>query len=295
MAARDECRILPLKYRPGIILIKNENAMEYLEFKPSAALCAYVDCFWVHCGVLPVNQVYRCVPSGNTDIIIGTSDGEEWLQRQDSWERVPKAFLNGMWTEPAVLKSDARIDWFGIRFKPEIFVQMFRQPMREMENVTLDIRSALGKGTDEWIDRIASAPDVFRRIELAEAFLGRKISESKLENAYITEAIRLIRQYGGQVSTEELSRKVFVGERQLQRAFREQFGITPKTYSRLIRFNWAASLLKNPARINWAEVTYTCGYADQAHFIRDFREFAGASPTAIVTDPTALVAGSRPA
>lgn len=268
--------------------------MEYREFKPSAALRPYVDCYWIHAGILPTGKAYRCVPSGNTDIIIGTSDGEEWIQRNDTWVRVPRAFLSGLWTEPAVLKSDRRIEWFGIRFKPEVFVQIFRQPMREMENVTLDIRAVLGKGVDEWTNRIATAPDISRRIELAEAFLCKKISEQQSEQAYFTEAIRLIRQHGGQVSTEELSRKVYVGERQLQRAFREYFGITPKTYSRLVRFNWAASMLRNPDDVNWADVTYTCGYADQAHFIRDFREFSGVSPTALINDPTALVASALP-
>jgi transcriptional regulator GlxA family with amidase domain len=98
----------------------------------------------------------------------------------------------------------------------------------------------------------------------------------------------LIRQFGGRVSTEELSKKVFVCERQLQRAFRENFGISPKTYSRLVRFNRASTLLKKPGRLNWADVTYSCGYADQAHFIRDFKAFSGSNPTALISDPLSL-------
>lgn len=264
--------------------------MEYREYKPSAALAPYIDCFWVHQGRLPENETYRCVPSGHTDIIIGTTDGEEWLQRGENWEKVPRAFLTGMWTTPAILKSTQRIAWFGIRFKPEVFVQLFRQPMREMENVTLDAYGVLGKRIADLTGQITETHDVHTHIALAEAFVARELSRRLPEDTYFTHAIRLIRKFGGQVSTEELSKKVFVSERQLQRVFREHFGVTPKTYGRLMRFNQAASLLKNATKVNWSEVTYTCGYADQAHFIRDFREFAGAKPSTLIMDTAALVA-----
>ncbi len=264
--------------------------MHYREFQPTPALKPYIDCFWVHSGLLPDNKVYRCVPSGTAAILIGTTQGEELIQRSDTWERLPPAFFTGLWTEPAVMKSNQRIDWFAIQFNPEIFVRLFRQPLREMENATLGIRDVFGKSMDDLIARIVEAPNVQQRIALAEAFISRELSRPLLEKGYPTEAMLLLRKHGGQVSTEELSRKVFVGERQLQRAFREHFGVTPKTYGRLMRFNRAAALLKTSDRVNWSDLTYTCGYADQAHFIRDFREFSGANPTALITDPAALMA-----
>lgn len=269
---------------------KNENDMEYREFKPSATLSPYIDCFWTHEGVLPENQTYRCVPSGNTDLIVGATDGEEWLQQGENWERIPRVFFTGMWTAPAVIKSTRRIGWFGIRFKPEIFVQLFRQPLREMENVTIDARAIMGKRVETLIGQIAEKQDIQSRMAAVEAFLGGELSRRLPEDTYFTQAIRLIRTHGGQVSTEALSKEVFVSERQLQRVFREYFGVTPKTYGRLMRFNRAAALLKNARTINWSDISYTCGYADQAHFIRDFREFSGARPSTLVTDPAALIA-----
>lgn len=269
---------------------KNENDMEYREFKPSAALSPYIDCFWIHQGVLPENQTYRCVPSGNTDLIVGATDGEECLQQGEYWERIPRVFFTGMWTAPAVVKSSRRIEWFGIRFKPEIFVQIFRQPLREMENVTIDARAILGKRVEALSSQIAEKQDIQSRIAVAETFLGGELSRRLPEDTYFTRAIRLIRAHGGQVSTEALSKEVFVSERQLQRVFREYFGVTPKTYGRLMRFNRAASLLSNKDAINWSDISYTCGYADQAHFIRDFREFSGARPSALAADSAALIA-----
>ena len=171
------------------------------------------------------------------------------------------------------------LSWFGIRLKPEIFVHLFRQPMREMENVTLDLRAVLGQEMDKLSSQIAEAPGHQERIALAEAFVTRELARRQPQNAYLHEAMRLIRKHSGQVSTGELSRQVFVGERQLQRAFREYFGVSPKTYGRIARFNYANQLVLTNPQSSWADVSYTCGYADQAHFIRDCKALAGDVPT----------------
>jgi AraC-like DNA-binding protein len=262
--------------------------MNYREFAASPALQPYIDCFWTQEGSLAEGQIYRCIPSGNTDIIIGTSEGEEWLLCDDQWQQIPRSFVTGIWTKPAVLKVRERMEWFGIRFKPEVFLHLFNQPFREMENVTLDVRSVLGRSMGELAERIAGAGTTEQRIALAENYFAQRLKNDMPGQVYFSNALRLIRQFGGRVSTEELSKKVFVCERQLQRAFRENFGISPKTYSRLVRFNRASTLLKKPGRLNWADVTYSCGYADQAHFIRDFKAFSGSNPTALISDPLSL-------
>ncbi len=257
--------------------------MEYQEFKPSPALKPYVDCFWTNTGRLPNHQPFRCIPNGSLDIVISTTTGPTWVQRDEAWEQMPTAFITGIWTKPAVMKWDY-LSWFGIRLKPEIFVHLFRQPMREMENVTLDVRAVLGKEVDQLTARMAEASNHQQRIAIAEAFITRELARRQPQNAYITEAIRLIRQHSGQVSTGELSRQVFVGERQLQRAFREQFGISPKTYGRIARFNHANHLVLTNPKSSWVDVSYTCGYADQAHFIRDCKAFAGDVPTTLFAE-----------
>ena len=67
--------------------------------------------------------------------------------------------------------------------------------------------------------------------------------------------------------------------RHLAVRFREQVGLPPKTVGRIMRFDRAVSLLaREDAEL--AGVAFECGYYDQAHLNRDFREFAGVSPAA---------------
>ena len=62
--------------------------------------------------------------------------------------------------------------------------------------------------------------------------------------------------------------------------FREHVGLPPKQLARIVRFHRAAKMVQ-PGRMGcWTEIALKCGYYDQAHFNRDFREFAGATPGA---------------
>jgi transcriptional regulator GlxA family with amidase domain len=61
--------------------------------------------------------------------------------------------------------------------------------------------------------------------------------------------------------------------------FTQQIGVTPKTAARLVRFERLARVRHDRAP-RWDEVAAEGGYADQAHLIRDFRAFSGATPAA---------------
>jgi AraC-like DNA-binding protein len=61
--------------------------------------------------------------------------------------------------------------------------------------------------------------------------------------------------------------------------FRRQVGLSPKTAARLVRFEGVSRLVEGAPRVDWGQVAADAGYADQAHLIREFRQFTGTTPT----------------
>jgi transcriptional regulator GlxA family with amidase domain len=71
---------------------------------------------------------------------------------------------------------------------------------------------------------------------------------------------------------------VGLSERSLERYFKQWIGLTPKFYSRIIRFAHIFELV-NKDQKNWAEISAQAGFYDQAHFIKNFRAFTGEEPS----------------
>jgi AraC-like DNA-binding protein len=97
---------------------------------------------------------------------------------------------------------------------------------------------------------------------------------------------------GGRARIGEIRRDIGWSERHFAVQFREQFGLTPKAFARILRFHRAARALNHPTA-TLADVALACGYYDQAHFTRDFRTFAGLAPLALVDSRLPHDAGFR--
>ena len=73
-----------------------------------------------------------------------------------------------------------------------------------------------------------------------------------------------------------------LSKKQFERLFNELVGANPKEYARIVRFQKSLELLQHcPQDANQAQLACQCGYADQSHFIREFRQFSGHTPLSL--------------
>ncbi len=86
------------------------------------------------------------------------------------------------------------------------------------------------------------------------------------------------RGHGGLGTVAELAERVGLSVRQLERQFRDQVGMSPKSLSRLTRFEAAQHRIFETEALSFTRLAHELGYADQAHFTREFRAFAAQSP-----------------
>ncbi|MDP1829790.1 MAG: helix-turn-helix domain-containing protein [Archangium sp.] len=119
-------------------------------------------------------------------------------------------------------------------------------------------------------ERLLEAPDERSRVEVIERLLARLPWEP---DALVAHALELLEH----MPVARIARELGLSERQLERRFRARVGISPRAFASLRRFERAVALSKHTASLT--ELALEAGYYDQSHFNRDFRRFAGTSPT----------------
>jgi AraC-like DNA-binding protein len=251
----------------------------YREYQPSEALKPYVVTIWTMTSDGTddaLSPLQRCFPAGTIEWII-TVRGKNMVGHEEGrWFDYPSSIITGLFDRAAEWRSHGNAELFGVRLTPEGAMELFGTPLREFQNRYLDTDDFLGNTITPIVSNIISAPSVEERIFLLESFLHSQIRHKQIERNYFTEALRIIRREDD-LNIADLSRQVYVGERQLQRSFRHYLGISPKSYFKVMRL-YKAYQLGLIREDNYTNIAYRLGYADPAHFNRDFKNYFGVSP-----------------
>ena len=166
------------------------------------------------------------------------------------------------------------VDLLGIRFEPAGLHALLGVPMHEMTDTSIDL-----DGIDRRLRRElqeAAARGVGALEERLLARIGRR-SEASVA------AARLV-STGGTGAMDALA----LPARRLERRFRAEVGMAPKRLARVLRFHEVVRSLDRGSEPAWAMLALDAGYYDQAHMIRDFRQFAGITPGAYMREQVAL-------
>ena len=189
------------------------------------------------------------------------------------------SFVAGLHTSPTIVHAAATWECIELRLTPLGAHRILGLPMHELSNRTLDSVELL-PGVDELTDRLHASPSWDERFDLVESFLTRRLVEARPAAPGVEWAWRRLRETGGRATIRGLADELGWSHRRLIARFREQIGLTPKAAARVLRFDRAVHALASTRAGELAEIAYECGYFDQAHLNRDFRELAGTTPTA---------------
>ena len=155
-------------------------------------------------------------------------------------------------------------------------------PLSELEGQTVTLHDAFGSSATQLVDELHDAPDWDSRFDVIERFLLARAETGPRPTPAVSRALERLWKTNGRERVDSLAAELGCSRRYLHARFREQVGLAPKTVARLIRFGAVRRRIER-APTSWADIAYECGYADQSHLNRDFRELAGTTPTDFVT------------
>lgn len=264
---------------------RSENGVWTLfQRQPVAALAPYVQQLqgFYEAGGRPVLR--RELPSFGFPLILVLGPGFTLHEREDParWRPLARSFLAGLHEEHALVGSEGRSLCMEVNFTPLGAWRFLRCDLQELSHRVLDLAEFFGRRAADLEARLAETPDWPARFALLEEILLARILEAPAEDPRVAAALTAIRRSGGNVPVERLAGALDCSRKHLAALFKRQVGLPPKTVARLARFEAALQRLTAGRVASLAELALDCGYADQAHFNRDFRGFAGETPRAIL-------------
>lgn len=167
-----------------------------------------------------------------------------------------------------------------VSFHPGGLHRLLNIPMHSMMDKDVDTSLLFKKEISEVNERLKEAETYEAMKAIAEHFLLKKLSQLRAALPF-DKAMQFLVQHDGNISMDKIASLSCLSIRQFERKCKERIGLPPKLFARLTRFSKAYRMKEQQPHLNWTSLAYECGYFDQMHLIRDFKEFTGVTPSFI--------------
>lgn len=266
MNAIDSIRNLYTPIQPTIK--QSAEHVSYFEFLPHPSLQRFIYCYWELKTTAPLVEpfIYRVVADGCIDIYFELSNpAENWVM--------------GFCKKYTEFPLENQFHYVGVRFLPTMFPQLYKVDASTLSNryeelnIVVPETAAFIKSRFRMGLTATEVADLFN-----EWFLKLVATASFDEDIRLYEAIGIILQHSGALNVEtELN--TGISPRQLRRLFEFYIGDTPKTFSKIVRFQNILRARPSTQSLRKNKLFFDIGYYDQAHFIKEFSNFYGVSPS----------------
>ncbi|MBT2449635.1 helix-turn-helix transcriptional regulator [Streptomyces sp. ISL-43] len=222
----------------------------------------------------------RLVPTGRAVLVI--SLGEPFAQIRRLGDASPNSqvtgsLVAGLEDGPRVCDHPGGQEAIRLELTPLGAYRLFAVPMSELTNRVVELRDVLGPEAGVLVEQLAAMGDWGARFDLLDIALSARLGRGPCPAPEVSHAWRLLSRAGGAIPVGAIAAEVGWSQGHLIRRFTQQIGLTPKMSARVLRFHRAAGLLAREGA-NLTEVTSACGFYDQAHLNREFRDLAGTTP-----------------
>jgi AraC-like DNA-binding protein len=247
----------------------------------ASPLSGIVERIWYFEGTMTYPRE-RVFPDGRAELIVMLDephrDGDS-----ATLTPFPTVCINGLRTRPAVVVAPAgRCRVVGVALPPVGASMLLRSPMRELVDVTIDVRDALGGAAAELGERCAAAygngPAAI--IRAVVQWTTQQIQAAAPPDRGIQWACQTISAARGVVSMDDVASRLGLSRSRLADRFMHYVGLTPKRFARIVRFDNVLAMLGQADSI--VDAASELSYYDQAHLYRDFTQFAGMTPGAFI-------------
>ncbi|AXG75013.1 AraC family transcriptional regulator [Flavobacterium arcticum] len=254
--------------------------MEYKTYMPCKELAKQVKLYWS----LETkdndasHERERIFPDGCIELIFNYGDRFKKYETNGEFHLQPYNFIHGQLKTYFELQATGKIGIFSARFHPAGLQPFINFNVDSFTDSTLTVSEVWEQGGEILAIEMLYCATHKERIKTLENFLINKKQILKIDNTPVEHCVNSILKTIGAITIESLSVELSISKRQLERRFIAAVGISPKLLARIVRFQHVLQLIESKTFKSFTTVAYEGGFYDQAHFIKDFKDFTGLNP-----------------
>ena len=235
-----------------------------------------IDHLWAYTGP-STHRRKRIFPNSCAELILNFGEPYRLLEGNGA-ELCRSAWLGGLQAGPMVIEQPAYQHVVGVRLRPAGARAVVACPMHEVTGLSVALADVIGRSANELADRCEAAGSVPGRFRVVAEWIGRRFMRAHVMDEAVAWTMAQLDASGGVAPIAALRERTGLSKARLVEAFRDQVGLAPKLYGRVVRFHETLGLLQRAPAARLTDVALDGQFYDQAHMNAEFRALGGLTP-----------------
>ena len=254
--------------------------MKYQSFEPQPDLASLVKCYWTL--EVPAHEAVQrqlVIPDGCIEMtFLFGADIRRYIS-DDEFVIGPRETILGQITKTFYIEPTGYVDSFAVRFYPHGFANFMPSSIQTLTDMDVPLAAVFGEESSrDLAQRMIEADDTAARIGIIEEFLLGRLSDKETIDTVVQRTLEAMFATKGGGAIKAILGDDGSKRRHLERQFIQKIGMSPKQLGKVIRLQSALKSMLNRRSGTLTDIAYESDYYDQAHFIKDFKEFTGTTP-----------------
>lgn len=229
------------------------------------------------------------LPSGDMEMIFNLGDGTWEALVDDNYIKNPAIELWGQVTKPMTIRSTGKHTMLGVKFFTHAASLFLQEDINIFNDHVSDLHAIIGNPVKTLHAQLLETTDIKKRVELVETFLLKKVITDDRKQSKINRVAHIltsIKKNTDEIDFGRIANTHGITPRYLRKLIYQHTGLSPTAFNKISRFQYSLKLIVKNTQPSFTSIAYECGYFDQSHFIRDFKAFAGVTPSAYLKNIT---------
>lgn len=268
--------------------------MVYREYKPHPKLAQFIECYWsAKADQPPFRERESLIPDGTIELMFNFGDNYSQITK-GSRKSVKGSHIIGIRKHSLFISQTKQQDFFSIRFKLGGTYPFFKIPTHLFANAFYGLDVLPDKEYKEIEQRLQEAESDEKRVTIAERYLLRRLNKNISDYAFVNACLTRLLQRSP-LKVHDLVNEFNTTYKTIERKFKDVTGLTPMELLKIKRFNKAIHSMYSCEYDSLSAVAGDCGYYDQSHFIREFKQLTHYSPRQFLKEQFTIVQVIQPA